>query len=250
MHYARFFFFWAFFATYCVVIAAEKQQEKHSVLFDFSEESSLDWQDVSYKQVGQLLSSIGISKVLLHEANCFRESLPVLLDAHVLEVEFSVMHPGRESLIRIEVHSCDQPDWNKQSYFFLQTRDKKILSHLEESCSLGEKLIQAHPQSREQYLLTSCGDTGQGITETYSKIIGYQEKKLKVIEDLGLVRFNNCGAGESGEEFVSVIFVDSQLKRSIKNYKKSCSETTSEKHKFRYDSSGPLEQRTLVRPPK
>jgi len=209
-----------------------KPKKKLSVLIDFSEENAIKKADFPTEKALKLLKEIKIDTVISDEAQCKEDDFdtPIFLGASVLDVNFSAAVKGKQSLVSITIRSCGQPYWNVESYLFLVS-DEKTIAHLKEPCSDIVKLYVPDKNSGVQAGITSCSASKQGYTETFSKIIGFKNGALNVISDFGLVLWDNCGvsADKDGEERVSVIFLDSQGKKSIKNYKRKCSEKNKKK---------------------
>jgi hypothetical protein len=223
--------------------AESPKKEKLSVLIDFSEKNAIKKADFPTEKVLKLLKEIKIDTVISDEAQCKEDDFdtPILLGASVAEVNFSSAVKGKQSLVSVTIRSCGQPYWNVDSYLFLVS-DEKTISYLKEPCSDIVKLYVPDKNSGVQVGITSCGTSKQGYTETYSKIIGFENGALKVISDFGLVSWDNCGVSvdKVGEERVSVIFLDSEGKKIVKNYKRKCSEK--DKKKYKYFSSGQLKE--------
>lgn len=220
--------------------AESPKKEKLSVLIDFSEENSVKKADFPTEKASKLLKEIRIDTIFLKEDQCKEDDFdtPILLNASVSDVNFSAAAKGKQSLVSVTTRSCNQPDWNVETYLFL-IADEKTVSHLKEPCSDIVKFYIPDKTTGVQAGITSCGASKQGYTEAYSKIIGFENGALKVMSDFGLVLWDNCGvsADKDGEERVSVIFLDSEGKKSVKNYKRKCSE---DKKKYKYFSSGQL----------
>lgn len=222
--------------------AENPKKEKLSVLIDFSEENSIKKAAFPTEKALKLLKEIKVNTIFIKEDQCKEDDFdtPVFLDASMSDVNFSASAKGKQSLVFVTTRSCNQPDWNVESYLFLVSNEK-LISHLKEPCSDIIKLYVPDQKTGVQTGITSCGASKQGYTEAYSKMIGFENGALKVIENFGLVSWDNCGVSEDkeGEKRVSVIFFDSQGKKIVKNYKHKCSE---DKKKYRYFSSGPLKE--------
>ncbi len=221
--------------------AENPKKEKLSVLIDFSEENTIKADAFPTEKALKLLKEIKIDTVFLKEEECKEDDFatPVFLGSSVSDVNFSATVKGKQSLVSVTTRSCNQPDWNVDSYLFLIS-DGKTISNLKEPCSGIVKFYIPDKNTGVQVGITSCGASKQGYTEAYSKIIGLENGTLKVIEDFGLVLWDNCGVSEDkGEERVSVIFLDAQGKKIVKNYKRRCSE---DKKQYKYFSSGQLKE--------
>lgn len=210
-----------------------------TILIDFrTEHHDLQYQDYPEASTTQLLSEMGVDHYYKDEKECAEDDFEtyILSSSIQIPVHFT-QGSGDQKLVLLNLRSCNQPYWDYESHLFFFVKGKKM-GELHDGCVNVMTLVPSAPGSDTQVAITLCGGMGQGVAESSSTLIGYQDGQLKQIADLGLVQYSNCGVGDDGVDEASVFYVDSKGNRTIENYKRACDS----KEEYKKFSTGPLEE--------
>lgn len=210
-----------------------------TILIDFrAEYHDMQYQDYPEASTIQLLSEMGVDHYYKDEKECAEDDFETkILDSAIqIPVHFT-KQTGEQNLVLLHLKPCNQPYWDVEVHLFFFVKGKKM-GELHEGCVNVMTLVPSAPGSDTQVAVTLCGGMGQGVAESSSAMIGYQDGQLKQIADLGLVQYSNCGAGDDGVDEASVVSVDSKGNRTIENYRRGC-DSKAEYKKF---STGPLQE--------